>query len=110
MCPSDPLSFNELGVVYFRQGHFAKAAEHFGKVLELTGHLPPAKREAWESCYFNLGHARRKLRDFDGAIDAYEAALALRPNDASTYAALGFAWHLKGGFEQAIEYVRPRSP
>ena len=80
---------------YFRQGRWDRAAENFGQVLAMTRHLAPAKRAAWESCYFNLGHAYRKLRRFDDAIDAYEQALALKPNEASTYSALGFAWHLK---------------
>jgi tetratricopeptide (TPR) repeat protein len=53
---------------------------------------------------FNLGHCYRKLQRYDEAIGAYNKALHVSPRNASTYSALGFAHHLKGQHDVAIDY------
>jgi len=41
-------------------------------------------------------------RDYDAAISLYEKCLSLNPKSPSTYTSLGFAYHLKGDFKQAL--------
>ncbi|KAI9909303.1 hypothetical protein PsorP6_014890 [Peronosclerospora sorghi] len=60
----DPLIYNELGSVFYKQKDFVPAIEMFSKALELCQVLP----------------------------------------EASTLAALGFTYHMKGAFEQAIKF------
>jgi anaphase-promoting complex subunit 6 len=45
----------------------------------------------------NLGHVYRKKMHFDEAIKLYQQALSLRPGMASTFAALGYTYHLQVG-------------
>lgn len=40
ICPTDPLIFNELGTVYYKQKEFPRAVDMFTKALELGKHLP----------------------------------------------------------------------
>ena len=69
----------------------------------MTHGLPTRGRQAWEGSLFNLGHTYRKQRKYDQAIQIYEEALSLVPDEASTYSALGFTWHLKGHFTRAVD-------
>ena len=38
----------------------------------------------------------------DSAIELYEKCLTLNPKNPSTYTSLGYAYHLKGEFRQAL--------
>jgi len=100
LCSFDPLVYNELGVIAYKNKEYKQAVEHFQKALQLCGSTPTA---AWESTVVNLAHSYRKLRDLSNAIKYYELALYLVNDSASTHAALGFAYHLKGNFDKAID-------
>jgi anaphase-promoting complex subunit 6 len=50
-----------------------------------------------------LGHTLRKLRQWDAALECYQAALGLRPGQPGTYSALGYTHHLRGDLHAAIE-------
>ena len=43
-------------------------------------------------------------REFEGAIQHYEAALTMSPKVASTLAAIGFSYHQMGQVQKALEY------
>ena len=121
---SDPLAYNELGVVSFRQGECEEAAQLFFHSLRLAKRLgsfvegaPPSAGDEDEDAdlsiisevedpYFeptinNLGQCFRKLRRFSDAIYCFEVALAL-VNNAGTRAALAFSKHLAGYVDDAI--------
>lgn len=53
-----------------------------------------------------LGHQRRVEGDFEGAIAAYESALALDPNNVEANAGLGAALLARGRAEAAIESLQ----
>ncbi|GJP52697.1 hypothetical protein CLOM_g11789, partial [Closterium sp. NIES-68] len=132
LCPSDPLVHNELGVVAYRSLDFTAAARHFEVALRLVAGYGAAAGEggggereagragsdaaagrqaavaeslgAWESTVVNLGHSYRKMRRYGDALLVYEQALSLRPNTASTFAAIAFTHHLQGNLILAIEF------
>ena len=54
---------------------------------------------AWQQ----IGHQRRNGGDFDGAITAYQQALALDPNNIEANAGLGAAYLATGDNESAIQ-------
>ena len=59
----------------FLQGKFQQAVRYYDKILnENPKHL---------SSLNNKGYALSKLKDFDGAIKCYDAALAISPGDTS---------------------------
>ncbi|KAG0597202.1 hypothetical protein M758_UG320200 [Ceratodon purpureus] len=99
ICPTDPLVFNELGVMAYRNRDYETASCWLQKALQLA----PPFTEAWEPTVVNLAHTFRKLKSYPEAICMYERALSLFPRDASTYSALGFTYHLQGNTGKAID-------
>ncbi|KDO34633.1 hypothetical protein SPRG_00695 [Saprolegnia parasitica CBS 223.65] len=102
-CPSDPLVYNELGAICFRQREYKDAVGHFTKAIALCQHFSQTRLVAWEATFFNLAQAYRKLEQYDAAIANYERALSLCPRKASTHFALGFTYHLGGRLDEAIQ-------
>lgn len=101
ICPTDPLVYNELGVLAYRNKDYDAAARWLRKALML---VPAPVTDAWETTIVNLAHTLRKLKAYAEAISMYERALALYPRGASTYAALGFTHHIQGNTGLAIQY------
>lgn len=104
ICPADPLVYNELGVLAYRNHEYQNAVSYLEQAIAL---VPQPITERWEATVVNLAHAHRKQNNFDEAISWYERALSLTPRSASTYTALGFTHQLKGNFQshmgEAIE-------
>ncbi|KAG6689104.1 hypothetical protein I3842_11G158200 [Carya illinoinensis] len=101
ICPSDPLVYNELGVVAYHMKEFNKAVWWFEKTL---AHIPSPLSELWEPTVVNLAHAYRKLQMYNEAISHYEKALTLTTRSVSTYAGLAYTYHLQDNFSAAITY------
>lgn len=101
MQPHDPYPLNEIGVLYYRNDNFKKAATYFKKVLDHVGedHLD----DSWEPTVFNLAHCYRRLRKYDEAILYYQLSIKILPSNSSTYSALGFTYHLQRDFEMALQ-------
>ncbi|KAL7186188.1 hypothetical protein ACSBR2_028024 [Camellia fascicularis] len=100
ICPSDPLVYNELGVVAYHMKEYKKAVWWFEKTL---AHIPSLSG-MWEPTVINLAHALRKLKRYREAITYYEKALALSTRSLSTYAGLAYTYHLQENFTTAITY------
>ena len=96
MCPSDPLVYNEIGVVLYKQNRYDESMRYFLRAHEIS---------KYQSATFwtNLGHAYRKVDDLDSAKRCYQEAIGLEPKEGATYAALGLTFHLNGQYMQAIE-------
>ncbi|KAE8124690.1 hypothetical protein FH972_019555 [Carpinus fangiana] len=101
ICPSDPLVYNELGVVAYNMKEYNKAVWWFEKTL---AHIPSPLSELWEPTVVNLAHAYRKLKMYHEAISHYEQALTLTTRSASTYSGLAYTYHLQDNFTAAIAY------
>uniref|UniRef100_M4BA92 Uncharacterized protein n=1 Tax=Hyaloperonospora arabidopsidis (strain Emoy2) TaxID=559515 RepID=M4BA92_HYAAE len=114
LCPSDPLVYNELGSVYYKQKEYSKAIEMFTKALKLCKGLPEMsttcwlKRlmEAWEPTLFNLGYSYRKLRALRLAP---RNALAYAPEDAlaGSMITVAFEESLCAGLDSLPEFAEP---
>lgn len=100
ICPSDPLVYNELGVVAYNMKEYNKAVLWFEKTLAHIPSLSPL----WEPTVVNLAHAYRKLKMYHEAISCYERALTLSTRSLSTYAGLAYTYHLQDNFTAAITY------
>jgi anaphase-promoting complex subunit 6 len=59
ICSTDPVVYNELGVMAFRNKDYEAAARWLRKALSLA---PPPLTEAWEPTVVNLAHTLRKLK------------------------------------------------
>ncbi|GAB2278042.1 Cell division cycle protein 16 [Dionaea muscipula] len=101
ICPSDPLVYNELGVVAYCMKEYKKAAWWFEKTL---AQIPTCLTETWEPTFVNYAHALRKLKKYKEAVSCYEKALTLSTGSLAAYAGLGYTYHLQGKYSDAIEY------
>ncbi|KAI3838973.1 hypothetical protein MKX03_031071 [Papaver bracteatum] len=99
VCSSDPLVYNELGVVAYHMKEYEKAEHWFKKTLS---HVPSSISEMWEPTFVNLAHVLRKLKKYNEAISYYEKALALSTRSLSTYAGLAYTYHLQDKFDAAV--------
>lgn len=100
-CPTDPLIFNEMGVIAYRKENYSRAVEFFQKALELSA---KEATDLWEPTLFNLGQTFRKLKEYEESIRYYKLAVSVCPKEGSIVSALGFAYHLKGDVDTAIQY------
>nr|ACT78471.1 anaphase promoting complex/cyclosome subunit [Oryza sativa Indica Group] len=91
ICPSDPLIYNEMGVVAYNMKEYQKAVQWFELTLE---HTSSSLNEMWEPTLVNLGHALRKLKKYQKAISYYEKALTFQTKSLSAFAGLAYTYHL----------------
>ncbi|PKA62775.1 Anaphase-promoting complex subunit 6 [Apostasia shenzhenica] len=91
ICPSDPLVYNELGVVAYHMKDYRKAVQWFEMTL---ANAASSMSEMWEPTLVNLAHAQRKLKLYHKAVTNYEKALALSTRSLSAFAGLAYTYHL----------------
>lgn len=66
----------------------------------LRGNLSPANKGV---TYLNRGVAKKKLRDYDGAMADYDEAIRLVPDDPTKHYNRALLYHDMGDFGKAIE-------
>lgn len=88
---------------------YEQAEEIFRITLDMVTNKAKENREPisirWEPLINNLGHCCRKNKKYDEALKYHKQALALKPQNPSTYTAIGFVHALKGDLESAVDYL-----
>ncbi|KKA28051.1 hypothetical protein TD95_001547 [Thielaviopsis punctulata] len=100
LCRTDPLLLNEMGVVKYHQDRTQEAVVYFESALKIaaeTGSEP----DAWISVRINLGHAYRRLRIFDRALDCFDEALRLGGKNTALFTARGLIFLEKNSPDEA---------
>ncbi len=95
---ADPLYL--LGVIRDRQGRAGEAVDCFRRFVTLKRAVN-ARRRSFED-HRNLGIALLRLQRRDEAIESFQAALALRPNDADLLRSLGIVLVEARRYEAAV--------
>ena len=98
---SDPLIYNEIGVIYYKERHYNEAKETFLAALNLCENTVNI---IVETIWSNLGHTYRKLKDYKNAIKYYEKCISLNTKNANTYFSLAFTCHINDQLNKAICY------
>jgi len=98
---SDPMIYNELGVVYYQQKKYKKAKDFFNATIR---YISSDSYNSWESTFFNLGHCYRKLKQYKDALVCYNKALNISPKDPMILSAIAFTYHLENKLDKAITY------
>ncbi|KAF9507486.1 hypothetical protein BS47DRAFT_1321216 [Hydnum rufescens UP504] len=101
MCDSDPLLFNELGVLAYHVEKYDDAVEMFQKALTLAN-TSQTSEQAWRGTYLNLGQAYRKLGQYGQAKEAYQRVVTIDPRNAQGFACLGMIHHALDELDEAI--------
>lgn len=96
--PAYAAAYNNLGVVYSREGNLPQAREALQKAISLDDHLA--------SAYVNLGRISVKSNDFKGAETLLSKAASIAPPDGDTYSLLAYAQLMDQHLDQALETCR----
>lgn len=86
LCRADPLLLNEMGIVLYHQDRLKDAAKFFRQAL-LVADETGADPHAWLGARTNLGHAYRRLRLLDEALDEFDAVLRDGGKNAAVFCA-----------------------
>lgn len=86
------------GFQRLQSGQFDRAEKISKQIIEQDS----TNIEAWK----NLGTALYKQEKLDEALDCYQQALTLEPNDPTLYYQLGLVWQKQGKVEEAIAYYQ----
>ena len=95
--PDNPVAHYNLGTALYRQGNFREAARTFQASLlrhseQAAKHIENTLNRS--SILYNLGNAQFKVGDLASAIDAYQQALRLDPQDTDAQHNLALARQL----------------
>ena len=88
LCKTDPLLLNEMGIVKYHQDKPKEAIQCFTQALRMAAEID-SEPSAWLAARTNLGHAYRRLRHFERALDEFEEVLRLGGKDAAVFCAKG---------------------
>jgi anaphase-promoting complex subunit 6 len=88
LCKTDPLLLNEMGVVFYHQDRLPEAVTIFTKALEIADEID-SDPQAWISTRSNLGHAYRRLQQWDLALQEFDEVLRQGGKDPSVFCAKG---------------------
>ncbi|CAG8520112.1 10989_t:CDS:2, partial [Cetraspora pellucida] len=103
ICENDPLVLNELGVLYFQKLQYAQSVDFFKKTLKVAEETK-CRPQIWETIWINLGHAFRQLGELDIAESYFQKVVSMSPPNSDALTALGYIYHVKEEFEEAIMY------
>ena len=88
LCSTDPLLLNEMGVVFYHMDHLPEAITIFTNALAIAAEIDSDPR-AWIPTRANLGHAYRRSRQFESALEEFEEVLRQGGRDAGIFTAKG---------------------
>ena len=115
LCSTDPLLLNELGVVFYHLDHLADAIAVFNSALTIAEDIDSDPR-AWIATRANLGHAYRRQRQWDNALQEFEEVLRQGGKDSGIFCAkglvlleMGRSWEAVCVLHEALA-VSPQDP
>jgi anaphase-promoting complex subunit 6 len=115
LCSTDPLLLNELGVVFYHLDHLPDAVAVFNSALTIAADIDSDPR-AWIATRANLGHAYRRQRQWDLALQEFEEVLRQGGRDAGIFCAKGLvllemerSWEAVCAMHEALA-VAPQDP
>ncbi len=96
--PADPEVFNNLGVVYKKQGNLEKSREFYMKAQGLSQEYPELLN--------NLAVLEMDEEKFSDAINLLQKALEISPSYPEANFNLAYLYDIKGKKQDAIDYYR----
>jgi anaphase-promoting complex subunit 6 len=104
LCRADPLLLNEMGIVLYHQDRLKDAAKFFRQALRVADETG-ADPHAWLGARTNLGHAYRRLRLFDEALDEFDMVLRDGGKNAAVFCAKALILLDKGAPDEAARVL-----
>ncbi|GJQ84451.1 hypothetical protein Trydic_g15664 [Trypoxylus dichotomus] len=106
IAPHDPFVLHEMGVIAFQSVNYPVAEKHFRDAIKIvkSNNYHTLLPERWAPLLNNIGHALRKQRKYEEALEYHEEALVLCPQTASTYSAIAYIHSLTGNLSEAVTW------
>jgi len=100
---NDPLIFNEIGVVNFKQKKYEEAESNFINGLKLCNFND--RSVTVMTILINYGHCLRKMRKFKEAIDVYMKVYWIDSRNVDVLNAIGSILSFVGKFNEALDFL-----
>jgi len=94
LASDNPIGYENIGTVYFREGKWLEAIPYFQKGLAIAPDAPT---------YSNLGTCYFFLRRYDESVTMYQKATEIAPNSEEILGNLGDAYRWSGHSDQAAQ-------
>ena len=99
---NDPLIYNEIGVVYYKQKNFEEAKEYFIKGIKLCSEDDISR--TYQTLMINLGHTFRYMKMYKEAIDIYMKLYYIDSKNIDVLNGIGIVLCLLGKYNYALDY------
>ena len=99
---NDPLIYNEIGVVYYKQHMYDEALNYFIKGIKMCSEDDVSS--AYQTLMINLGHTYRKLKKLKEALEVYIKLYYIDSKNIDVLNGIGFILSLIGKFNYALDY------
>ena len=102
LCQNDPLIYNEIGVVYYKQHLYNEAQSYFIKGIKMCSEDDVSS--AYQTLMINLAHTYRKLKMLKEAFEVYMKLYYIDSKNVDVLNGIGFILSLIGKFNFALDY------
>ena len=99
---NDPLIYNEIGVVYYKQHMYDEAQNYFMKGIKMCSEDDVSS--TYQTLMINLGHTYRKLKKLKEALEVYMKLYYIDSKNIDVLNGIGFILSLIGKFNFALDY------
>lgn len=93
--PEHDAVYGRLGIIYRDEGKYDEALKMYSRQLEIKPHA---------FYYIHRGLLNRFLLNYKSALDDFEEALKLEPDNAFCYSRIGMIYEIHRDFERALQY------
>ncbi|KAM7198057.1 anaphase-promoting complex subunit cut9 [Naviculisporaceae sp. PSN 640] len=101
LCRTDPLLLNEMGIVFYHQNKLEAAVQMFRGALKIAEEMD-SDPHAWLGARTNLGHAYRRLRMHQEALEEFDQVLRDGGKNAAVFCAKGVIYLDMGEADEAV--------
>lgn len=91
----EAIQLSDLGVAWFLEENYQRAAEYFQRSLEANSEFGTA--------YNNLGASLARQGKLGDAMDCYQTAIDKNPNNSTAFLNTGVAFYRMGEFKKSVE-------
>ena len=99
---NDPLIYNEIGVVYYKQQIYEEAQNYFIKGIKMCSEDDVSS--VYQTLMINLGHTYRKLKKLKEALEVYMKLYYIDSKNVDVLNGIGFILSLIGKYNYALDY------
>ena len=104
--------YNNIGLVYYRQGNYPAALEHYNKALEISLEVFGERHPDVAGSYNNIGAVYYSQGNYPAALEHYNKALGIRlevfgechPAVAGSYNGIAGVFYSQGNYSAALEH------